>query len=339
MFGMEPVAAQPVPPQSPAPPEAAAKAEPGKFQARIDAAALALRDSNPEFKSYSQKYLQGLAEFVSGNMLFVLLHELAHAAITQMGLPVLGRMEDAADSFAALRLIRVGSDFSQRVLTEAAEGWFLADRRDQKTGDKVAYYDEHGLNQQRAYEIVCLMVGSDSEKFKDLARETKLPEDRQDSCAGDYSNAAYSWDLVLKPHRRGPDQPITEIDTIYGLAEGKAAVGQQVARSIRLLQAVAERVANDFVWPVPFTLEMQSCGFPNSRWDLATRKLTLCYELADEFADLYRDYGVTRAEAPRRSESSKRKSTGASIFKPGRQRCSHPGRRCEAGSRSRAEKR
>jgi hypothetical protein len=26
----------------------------------------------------------------------------------------------------------------------------MADRRDQKIGDKVAYYDEHGLNQQRA---------------------------------------------------------------------------------------------------------------------------------------------------------------------------------------------
>jgi hypothetical protein len=35
-------------------------------------------------------------EFVAGNMLFVLLHELGHAAITEMGLPVLGRMEDAA---------------------------------------------------------------------------------------------------------------------------------------------------------------------------------------------------------------------------------------------------
>src|SRR5271154_5423604 len=157
------------------------------------------------------------------------------------------------------------------ILTNAAKGWFLADLRDKSAEDTVPFYDEHGLNQQRAYEIVCLMVGSDSEKFKDLARETKLPEERQDTCAGDYSNAAYSWDLVLKPHRRGPDQPITEIDSIYRPAEGRAAIGQQVARSIRLLQAVAERVANEFVWPMPFTMEMKSCGFPNSRWDLATR--------------------------------------------------------------------
>ena len=66
--------------------------------------------------------MQAVAEFVVGNMLFVLMHETAHAAITQMGLPVLGRMEDAADTFAALRLIRIGSDFSHSVLTQAAEG-------------------------------------------------------------------------------------------------------------------------------------------------------------------------------------------------------------------------
>jgi hypothetical protein len=45
-----------------------------------------------------------------------MLRELGLASITEMGLPVLDRMEDAADSFTALRLIRVGDDFSHRVL-------------------------------------------------------------------------------------------------------------------------------------------------------------------------------------------------------------------------------
>jgi hypothetical protein len=256
-------------------------------------------------------------------MLFVLLHEMAHASITQMGLPVLGRIEDTADTYAALRLIRSGSNFSHRVLIEAAEGWFMAERRDQKTGDKVAYYDEHGLNRQRAYQIVCLMVGSDVEKFKDLAKETKLPEERQESCAGDFSNAAYSWDLVLKPHRRAPDQPKTKIDVVYGPAEGRAATAQQVARAIRLLETVAEHAADEFAWPAPFTLEMQTCGNPNARWDLPTHKLTVCYELAAEFADLYREYGNVRADRTRLADSSKRKIIGASAFKPKRQQTHH----------------
>lgn len=338
MLGTGPVVAQPASSQQPSapshspassrsvapPPESAYRAQPQGFQARIDAAARKLAE-NPRYKNVSPEFLQHLSEFVAGNMLFVLLHEMAHVAITQMGLPVVGRMEDAADTYAALRLIRSGSKFSHRVLTEAAEGWFMADRRDQKTADKVAYYDDHGFNQQRAYQIVCLMVGSDDEKFKDLAKETKLPKERQGSCARDYSNARYSWDLVLKPHRRSPDQPRTSIDVVYGPAEGRAAVAQRVNSSIRLLETVAEHAADEFAWPAPFTLEMQSCGSPNAGWDPKTRKLTVCYELARDFAGLFRRYGDVLAGSARIANSSKRKAIG-SAFKPNRQQTRHKGK-------------
>jgi hypothetical protein len=36
------------------------------------------------------------------------------------------------------------------------------------------------------------VVGSDPEKFARLAEETGLPEDRQSSCQGDFSNAEWS---------------------------------------------------------------------------------------------------------------------------------------------------
>ncbi len=288
MFGMKPLPAQPAPSQSTA--AAAHVAESGGFQDRIDAAVLALRGSDPKLNDLPKSYVQGLAEFVAGNMLFVLLHELGHAAITQMGLPVLGRMEDAADSFATLMLIRADSDYSHGLLTAAAKGWFLADRRDREAGLKLAFYGEHGLNLQRAYQIVCVMVGSDEDKFKDLAEETKLPQARQHTCLGDYSNAAFSWDLLLKPHRRPSDQPKTKFNIVYGPAEGRAEVVERVARSIRLLETVAERASDELAWPAPLTLEMQSCGFPNARWDLRTRTVTLCYELGVEFVDLYRGF-------------------------------------------------
>ena len=58
VIGREPTAEKiavrlriPAPPQSPAPP--------GKFQDRIDAAAIALRESNPRFKGASQEFVQG----------------------------------------------------------------------------------------------------------------------------------------------------------------------------------------------------------------------------------------------------------------------------------------
>jgi hypothetical protein len=267
-----------------------------RFRTRIDEAVRAV-GNNSRLKGIPPDRREQLAEFVSGNMLFVLLHELGHTAIGQLDLPVLGKEEDAADSFASLTLIHIKSEFSDHVLEEAAKGWFMADRRDKKEGEPVVYYDEHGLNQQRAFQIVCYMVGADPVRFKDLAAETKLPKDRQESCNEDYRKAAKSWGMVLQPHVRTADQPKTKIDVVYGDAKGKFEIAAQIAQSIRLLDGVAAQSSELVVWPAPFSLEMQTCGFINAKWDQSTRKLTLCYELAEDFAELYRDYGIPKRES------------------------------------------
>jgi hypothetical protein len=62
-------------------------------------------------------------------------------------------------------------------------------------------------------------------------------------------------------------------------------------------------------------LEMQSCGHPNARWYLPTHKLTVCYELSRDFAELYRDYGDVRADGTRTADNLERKSIGATPFK------------------------
>jgi hypothetical protein len=236
----------------------------------------------------AQQARQDLAEFVVGNMLFVLLHEMAHVHVTEMGLPVLGREEDAADTFATLALIKMGSEFSHGVLIQAAKGWFLSAERDERQGNRLAFYDEHGLDRQRAYQIVCLMVGSDPEKFGDLAELVKMPEERQETCQGDYSNATYSWDLVLKPHRRAADQPKAIIKTVYGEDKSGLDVNARSFRALRLLETVAERAAEEFVWRKPFALELQRCGKPGAHWDLMSHRLIVCYEMAEEFVQLYR---------------------------------------------------
>ena len=236
-------------------------------------------------------------EFVVGNTLFWLLHEMVHVLISEMHLPVLGREEDAADTYAVLTMLTIGTNFSQRVLADAAKGWFLSDRRDRQTGEKPLFYDEHNLNQQRAYQIVCLMVGSDPEKFKDLADETKMPESRQKTCRRDYTKASSAWDTVLMPHRRAPGQPESEIKIVYGDGKGTFDDLAQLFRSIRMLETVAEYAKAGYVWSSPFALEMQSCGHPGADWDDEARKVTVCYELAFDFAELYRAY-VPPAPAP-----------------------------------------
>jgi hypothetical protein len=270
--------------------------------------AVAAQSNNPRLKGLSPADRKGFIEFVAGNMLFVLLHEMGHAVVAELRIPVLGKDEDAADAFAATRLIRLQNGFSEQVVAEAAKGWFMSDRRDKKEGDAVPYYDEHGLDLQRAYQFVCYLVGADPEKFRALADETKLPKDRQTSCKNDYSRALNNWDAALKPYRRAPDQPKIRIDVSYG--DGKEKQLEAIAeafRHVKLLEPVAEFSADQLAWPTPFTLEMETCGFINAAWTSATHKLTLCYELAADFGDLYRSYGLTPKTGGKISKKRKSK--------------------------------
>ena len=269
-----------------------ASSQPSETQSRmragIDEAVQAL-DTSPRLKKLSPQAKKALVEFVLGNTLFVMAHEMGHALISEMNMPVLGREEDAADSFAVVTALNMHSGFSERVLIEAGKGWVLSSKRDKKQGNALAFYDEHGLDLQRAYNVACMMVGSDPEKFKELAKEVKLPEERQKSCVRDYKTTTWSWDEMLKPHRRSADQPKVTINVDYKDDE-KYAVQARVLRHMGLLEALAAHAADRYVWPKPFTIEARSCGDPNATWNIGARTLTLCYELASEFIQLYQGY-------------------------------------------------
>jgi DNA-binding XRE family transcriptional regulator len=255
--------------------------------------------TDSRLKGMSQQQQMDMIEFVAGNMLFVGFHELGHGVIHELGLPVLGREEDAADSFATIAMINMNTDFSNRVLVQAARGWFLMDRRDRKEGEKLAFYDEHGLDKQRAYQIVCLMVGWDEDRFKELADWVKMPQARQDSCGGDYSNAQYSWNAELKPFRRAPDQPKSKVDIEYGPGTGKMDVYARTFRAIGFLETIANYAADLVVWPRPISILMQTCGESNAEWTPGGHKELLCYEMAEEFLELYRGYSDDKSVAGR----------------------------------------
>ena len=265
------------------------------FQTRIEEITHAL-ENNPHFKNLNQQQRLDRVEFTVDNTLFRLLHEMGHVLINELKLPILSREEDAADTYAALEMLKLGSSFSLRVLYNAANGWFLSDWRDQQTAEEPLYYDEHDLNQQRAYRIVCLMVGSDS-RFENLADITRMPKARQQSCKRDYAEASSSWAEVLKHHMRLPEDPETKIDVIYGDGKGNFDGWAQSFRALRLMEAVAERTKADFALPAPLKLEMQSCGRPGTFFETDTRTVTLCYEQAFDFGQLYLAYLQPRPPA------------------------------------------
>jgi hypothetical protein len=285
---------------APAATEAAKATE--AMKARQDEAIKALA-SDPRFKGLTEQQRRDRVQFVAGNVLFALVHEVGHMLISEMALPVLGREEDAADAFATISGLKMATSFSDRVLIESAHGWFLSDRRNHKEGLKMVFYDEHGLDKQRAYNIVCLMVGSNPEKFQQLAEMTKLPEDRQGTCQGDFSNASWSWEKALEPHVRKADEPKTKIEVAYADGGKQFDLIARGFQNLKMLEVVADYLSDRFVWRRPVGLEMAVCKEPSARWNLSIHKIIVCYELAADFAQLYRDYGETKPKSAARHRS------------------------------------
>ena len=248
-------------------------------------------EKHPHYSKMSPERVERGVEFVTGNILFVISHESGHALVSELQIPVLGHEEDAVDAFATITLLRLKDAFADRVVTNAARGWFFGDQRDKKEGVKTEYYDEHGLDLQRAYNIICLMVGFEPEKFRALADEVKIPRERQDSCKRDYGNTAWSWDKVLKPYLRTPDQPKAKIAVTYGPASSEYELLGEAARKIQILENVAEHLSDAYVWPAPIALEMKTCGSSGAQFEFGSKKIVVCYEILDEFSELYRTYG------------------------------------------------
>jgi hypothetical protein len=325
-LGAGPLLAQPASPVAPtvqASPDLLARS--AEFEASL--VELARRLANePRLRGLSAQKRQERVEFVVGNLIFVLAHELGHAVISELDLPVLGREEDTADVYAIIKALRVvGSEFSHRILVRATRAWFMSARRDRRDGEEPTYYQRHGLDEQRAYHIVCLMVGSDPVRFKELADEHNLPDDRRRSCGWDYDTAARSWERVMGPHMRAADQSKAQIDINYGDAPAPLAVVARSLREIRFVEHMAEYAAERYLWPAPIKMEMRSCGEAGARWTIPTRTLHVCYEMVDEFVELFNEHErylrtVRRGTRTARSRNGQQSAPRGAAFAPARTR-------------------
>jgi hypothetical protein len=59
----------------------------------------------------------------------------------------------------------------------------------------------------------------------------------------------------------------------------------------------------------PFVIESQTCGYINARWVGSTQRLTMCYELAQDFGVLYRESELASAKAPAKQHKRTSKSS------------------------------
>ena len=139
---------------------------------------------------------------------FSLYHELGHALIDAYHIPVLGQEEDAADALGAI----LSLNYLKRgyhVVLDTADFWRLLDTLPGRSDDR-AFWNEHALDKQRYYHLLCYADGKYPADVKRKVKQyygTELDEflkDREAYCDMEYNDTYNSWMGILKPYLKAP---------------------------------------------------------------------------------------------------------------------------------------
>ena len=133
--------------------------------------------------------------FVESNLNSVFYHELGHAVIDLMQLPIFGQEEDAADVLSVLMIHELlEEDAAKIVVYDAAFGF----QTEAEARDGMYFWDAHGLDEQRYYNLVYLFYCGSVDAREELADDLGLPEEQKDSCEDEFQLASDSWGSVLE---------------------------------------------------------------------------------------------------------------------------------------------
>ncbi|MTI03071.1 DUF4344 domain-containing metallopeptidase [Roseibium sp. RKSG952] len=201
-------------------------------------------------------------DFVEANLLSIFYHELGHALIDILKLPVFGQEEDAAD-VASILLIDAffEEEYAVSIAYDAAFG-FLGEAH--AAGSDIAWWDVHGPDLQRYYNLVCLFVGADMDARSDMIEDLELPEERQDSCEEEFDLANSSWGPVF--------------DEIEGSGTSIRYTGGTSSLTEQIISEEVAALNQNFRLPQTLKVTVEDCGEANAYYDLERTEITICSE-------------------------------------------------------------
>ncbi|KAJ55030.1 hypothetical protein ACMU_14840 [Actibacterium mucosum KCTC 23349] len=215
-----------------------------------------------------------VAGYVESNLLAIFYHELGHALIDLMGLPVFGQEEDAAD---VLSVVLIDAFFEEEAAVQIAYDTAFGFYDDAQQYEPI-FWGVHGPDLQRYYTLVCLFYGANPDERADVADELGLPGERAETCEEEFDLAADSWGSVLDELAAGPAQRtdlVLEIDTRNELDVFTAEV----------MQAEMDALAEDFALPGDLLVAIAPCGEANAFYDPSEALILMCTELTEYLAN------------------------------------------------------
>lgn len=199
-------------------------------------------------------------------------------------MPIYGQEEDAADNASVLL---IDSLFDEEdavwIAAGAAEGYLLAAVDMEDADEEVPYWDNHGPDLQRYYNIACLIYGADPDGRESLLEDMELPEERAEYCAEEFDQAHDAWAPVLDGiEQRAPTLSMRLIND---------ATGDETADAIEGIIADDVAAVNEsFALPARIDVVIEYCDEANAFYDPDQRRIIMCVELAEEFAELAERY-------------------------------------------------
>lgn len=135
---------------------------------------------------------------VFGTGAFFFLHEMGHALVDLLGIPITGREEDSVDALATVILLLGGSEEALLATITNFSAWSAAIESQQE----LIFWGEHSLDAQRLFDIACMVYGSDPERWDFWVTGGYLPEARAARCPREYWQKSLAWDELLAPYYR-----------------------------------------------------------------------------------------------------------------------------------------
>lgn len=218
--------------------------------------------------------------FIHSNLVAIFYHELGHALIDILGLPVFGQEEDAAD---VLSVLMIDASFEEEaavaIAYDTAFG-FLADADErEREGEEVLFWDTHGPDLQRFYTLVCLFYGANPDEREDVAEELGLPEERITSCEDEFALANDSWGPILDDLAENAPGKSFEIRIVDDTSDAAKLTAEIMEEELAAMN-------KDYALPQTLPILIDACGEPNAFYDLETQEITMCVEYAEFLANI-----------------------------------------------------
>jgi hypothetical protein len=139
-----------------------------------------------------------------GQFVWFTLHEVGHAVFDIFKVPIFGNEENAADNFATYIMLQNQMSEARRLIGGAAWAWwsYMADyKRNPVVQVRLeGFASDHGLPEERFYNLLCLAYGADPVMFDDLPQVGYLPPTRASRCKREYKKLADAFHKEISPH-------------------------------------------------------------------------------------------------------------------------------------------